>query len=232
VVNAIELSRVVKDYHGLRPLRIAELVVRQGETVALGGFDLPSTEVFTGLVTAAILPDEGTVRVFGEATSAIANADIWLSALDRLGIVSDRVALLDGFTVEQNIAIPLTLDLDPVPENVRATVRGIADEIELPEKLLTLPAAGAPPGAQFRVRLARAVALQPRALLVEHPSASIPADEVADAARTLRRLIRGRALTAVIVTEHDAFTATADRRLVFNPATGILRRRGLAAWFS
>jgi len=65
----LELTDVSKDYHGLRPLRIANLSVHRGEQVALVGFDQPSAEVFVNLVTGATLPDRGTVCLLGRATA-------------------------------------------------------------------------------------------------------------------------------------------------------------------
>ena len=56
---ALELAGVVKDYRGLRPLRIADLVVEEGERVAIAGLDRAAAEVFVDLVNGALLPDAG-----------------------------------------------------------------------------------------------------------------------------------------------------------------------------
>ena len=86
----LELTDVSKDYHGLRPLRLANLSIAAGEQVALVGFDAPGAEVFVNLVTGATLPDRGTIRLFGRPTADISDADDWLSVVDRVGIVSRR----------------------------------------------------------------------------------------------------------------------------------------------
>ena len=67
----ISLRNVHKDYHGLRPLRVQHLELRQGESVALIGFDQVGAEVLVNLITGATLPDSGDVDVFGAATIAI-----------------------------------------------------------------------------------------------------------------------------------------------------------------
>ena len=54
----LRLSGVIKDYRGLRPLRIAALSVAAGEHVALVGVDQVAAEVFINLVTGATLPAE------------------------------------------------------------------------------------------------------------------------------------------------------------------------------
>src|SRR5882672_10819741 len=81
-VLAIAVRDVQKNYHALRPLRIRSLDVREGESVALLGFDRAAAEVFVNLITAATVPDSGEVRIFGQPTTTIADADAWLSSLD------------------------------------------------------------------------------------------------------------------------------------------------------
>lgn len=228
----LELLAVVKNYHALRPLRIRELRVAPGETVAISGLDLPATEVFTGLVTGAMLPDEGNVRVFGEDTAGVSDADEWLQGLDRFGMISDRIALLEGFTVEQNIAVPLTLELDPLPTGIRDSVRMLAHESGVPSELLREPAGAIAPLVRKRVGIARALATNPQLLIVEHPNASLSTEPSVSLAADLYRVVRARRVTAVIVTSAAEFSRQADRHLLLDPATGLLRRPGLLARFT
>jgi ABC-type sugar transport system ATPase subunit len=102
-----------KNYGGLRPLRLSALSVMPGERVALVGLDAPAAEVLVNLLTGTTLPDQGDVHVLGRATSAIADADDWLSTLDRIGMVSARAVLAGELTVAQSIAMAFTLSLDP-----------------------------------------------------------------------------------------------------------------------
>ena len=46
----LELSAVIKDYRGLRPLRIDYLAIEPGEQLAVLGFDRPSAEVLINLI--------------------------------------------------------------------------------------------------------------------------------------------------------------------------------------
>jgi len=227
----LELTRVVKDYHGLRPLRFRELAVSEGEVVSIAGLDASAAEVLTGLITGATLPDEGSVRVFGEDTAAIVDADTWLRGLDRFGIVSDRVALLDSFSVRQNIALPLTLDLDELPAAIAAAVQRLATGVRLDPQELDIAAGDASPVARLRTRLARALAPAPRLLLMEHPTGSIPRPDASRVASDLFELIRDRRCSALVMSADRGFTAAADRELQLDPATGALRRHSHRAWF-
>ena len=74
------------------------------------------------LVTGYSLPDHGEVRVLGRPTSAIVNGDEWLASLDRFGIIRARRVLLEGATLEQNIAMVFTLEIEPVPPDTAVRV--------------------------------------------------------------------------------------------------------------
>ena len=170
---AIEIVGVTKSYAALRPLRIASLVVAARERVALSGIDAGGAELLVNLVTGASLPDDGEVRVFGRLTADIPDGEEWLSSLDRFGIVSERGVLLEGSTVIQNLALPLTLEIDPVPEDALRQVMALGIECDIPYDWLEQPVGGVPPAVRARVHLARAVALAPQLLLLEHPTAAM-----------------------------------------------------------
>ena len=70
-VPVVHCIGVVKDYRGLRPLRLLDLRVMAGDRVVLGGIDVIGAEVVTNLINGATLPDQGEVRVFGQATHEI-----------------------------------------------------------------------------------------------------------------------------------------------------------------
>jgi predicted ABC-type transport system involved in lysophospholipase L1 biosynthesis ATPase subunit len=124
----LEFDRVEKAYGGLRPLRIRELTLSRGQKLALLGFDRAMAEVFVDLATGATLPESGEVRAFGQHTAAIADAEAWLATLDRFGIVSERAVLLDALTALQNVAMPLTLEVEPLAESIRVEVTRVAAE--------------------------------------------------------------------------------------------------------
>ncbi len=223
VEPAIEIANVRKEYGALRPLRMNALRVSAGEIVAVLGVDAPAAEIFVNLATGAALPDEGDVRVFGRSTAAIAEPDAWLQSLDRFGILSDRAVLLDQLTAAQNLAMTLTLDVDPMPGDIGRRVQALALEVGLPADAINRQVRDLDPAARARVRFGRAIALDPSIVLLEHPTASLPAGAVRGYALDLRRVLSGRKIAAVVLTADAAFaSAVADdvRRLV--PATGEL----------
>jgi ABC-type transporter Mla maintaining outer membrane lipid asymmetry ATPase subunit MlaF len=229
----LEARGVVKDYRGLRPLRIRHFELRPRQSVALVGFDRITAEVFVNLVTGATTPDSGEVRVFNQSTAEIRDGDAWLASLDRFGILSERAVLLDQLTVAQNLAVPFSLAIDPIPDTVRRDVVRLAAEVGLDAAELDTPVADVGPARRLRVRLARAVALDPSVLLAEHPNATLAAADVAAFAADLARIIAARGLASVTVTADPAFAAAvAHEVLTLQPVTGELKAAsGWRRWF-
>jgi ABC-type transporter Mla maintaining outer membrane lipid asymmetry ATPase subunit MlaF len=240
VTPVLQLNGIHKRYQGLRPLRLQELTIAAGERVAVSGFDAGAAEVLVNLVTGASLPDQGDVRVLGQLTADIAGGDEWLASLDRFGIVSPRGVLLEAATVEQNLAMPLTLQIDPVPPDVTVRVAALARECgiegeagagnDLPGWLKHVTG-DAPAHIRARMHLARAVALAPALLVLEHPGADLPADARAAFADCIASVTAARAIATLVITTDDEFAKrAAHRALRLEPATGALKpiKRG---WF-
>jgi len=231
----IEITGVTKDYHGLRPLRVEHLQIAAGESVALLGVDAAMAEVLVSLITGAQLPDEGEVRLFGRPTKSITGVDEWVKELDRFGLISARAVLVDQFTTEQNLALPLSLEINPIPPDIRAQIGQLASEVGLTNEELGAITAVLSPGAQLRLRVGRALALRPEVLIAEHPNALLPGNESLRFAADFARIAAGRAIAALVMTADPAFAAViAKRVLEFQPATGRLveKQSGWWRWFS
>jgi ABC-type transporter Mla maintaining outer membrane lipid asymmetry ATPase subunit MlaF len=240
VTPVLQLNGIHKRYQGLRPLRLQELTIAEGERVAVSGFDAGAAEVLVNLVTGASLPDQGEVRVLGQLTADIAGGDEWLASLDRFGIVSPRGVLLEAATVEQNLAMPLTLQIDPVPPDVAVRVAALARECGIEGEVgagndqpgwLKHVTGEAPAHIRARMHLARAVALAPALLVLEHPGADLPADARGAFADRIASVTDARAIATLVITTDDEFAKrAAHRALRLEPATGALKpiKRG---WF-
>jgi nitrate/nitrite transport system ATP-binding protein len=228
VTAILHISGVQKGYHGLRPLRIQELEIAAGERVAVTGFDAGAAEVLVNLVTGASLPDHGEVRVFGRLTADIAGGDEWLASLDRFGIVSPRGVLLEGATVEQNLAMPFSLEIEPVPPDIKAKVEALAREsgIESDGDVSWLPRAtgDVPPEVRARMHLVRAIALDPALLILEHPTAALPESARARFADDVVAVTDTRRLATLVITQDDELARRMGARaLRLEPATGALK---------
>lgn len=229
----LEIGGLIKDYRGLRPLRLDRLILQAGEHVALLGFDAPAAEMLTTLITGALTPDAGHISVLGTSTASLQDSDDWLRLVDRLGIVTERAVLLDSMTVIQNLALPFTLSIEPPPEDARHRAQTLALEAGLPSSTWER-AVGALDGAQrTRVRLGRAVSLDPAVILLEHPTAQVDRSAVPDLGRDIRAVATRRGLATLTLTADEEFArAVAATVLTWSPADGRLRavRRNWLPW--
>ena len=220
---ALEISGVIKDYKGLRPVRIEHLSAAPGEQVAVLGLDAASAEILVNLITGTTLPDLGEIRVSGELTSAIRDSNAWMTFVDRIGIVSERAVLLDALSVVQNLAIPLSLDVEPLPPDLRSRAEALAAEVGLQPSVWEGRAADLDPASRVRVRLGRALALNPALVLIEHPSSNLAREHVTRLGHDIRNIVARRGAAGITLTaDKDVAQAFADRPLKLDPATGRL----------
>ena len=228
----LQIAGVSKNFGGLRPLRLQDLTVAAGDHVAVIGFDQPSAEVFVNLVTGATLPDAGTVRLFGRSTADIADSADWLAVVDRFGIVSTRAVLLDQLTVIQNLAMPFTLEIEPPADDIQQRAVRLAADVGLPEEGWTRPVGSLDLPSRARIRLARALALDPAVLLLEHASAGLEGEAAASFGADVRAIASRRRIASVAVTADETFaSAAASHVLTWEPATGRLIDRRRRGWF-
>ena len=229
----VELRDVAQDYGGLRPLRIKSLDLRARHSIAILGLDASAGAVLVNLITGASTPRAGEVRAFGRLTTEISDSDTWLLALQQFGLLSERTILIEQLTVEQNLAIPLTLDVDPLPPALRDQVRRLAAELGLAPATIDRRPDALSPFDLARVRLGRALALAPRVLLAEHPTATLDPADAEALAGEMSRIVAARGMAALYITADSAFAQQAAKEVVtLKPATGdLVSSAGWRRWF-
>jgi predicted ABC-type transport system involved in lysophospholipase L1 biosynthesis ATPase subunit len=94
--------------------------------------------------------------------------------------------------------------------------------------MFDLPVGKTSPDVQARVHLAKALALGPKMLLAEHPTATMPRETVAAFGADLARVARERGMALLAVTADDALArAIGGQRLELVPASGELKAPGV-----
>jgi ABC-type transporter Mla maintaining outer membrane lipid asymmetry ATPase subunit MlaF len=132
--------------------------------------------------------------------------------------------LLDSASLLQNLAMPLTLQIEPVAPDTAAQVTSLAEEAGIDRTMLDRPLAALDAATRARAHLARAVALGPSLLILEHPTVGFTPGQAKPFGDTVARIASARSLATLIVSEDVEFSsAAADRRLALQGATGELR---------
>ncbi|MFF3419922.1 ATP-binding cassette domain-containing protein [Streptomyces sp. NPDC002698] len=192
-----------------RPLATRRLRVAYGGFTALDGATL---DVPPGRVTAVVGPNgagkstlfhclAGTLRPSGGQV-LLGGRDITrlaAHARTRLGIARtfQQLAVFPSLTVAENVRVGAEQGRTADPGAAERALRLLG----LDGPVRSLPAAGLPTGTLRRVELARALAGNPRVLLLDEPAAGLDTGEVAALARVLRALAADG--MALLVVEHD-----------------------------
>jgi sulfate transport system ATP-binding protein len=205
----IEVQSISKRFGDFRALDDVALEVPEGSLTALLGPSGSGKSTLLRIVAGLEAPDSGVVLIDGsDVTSA--------RPQERgIGFVFQHYAAFTHMTVRENIAFGLRIRKRP-----RAEVRERVDEL-LSLVGLTTWAEQRPAqlsgGQRQRMALARALAVQPRVLLLDEPFGALDANVRAELRRWLRRLHDEQGVTTVLVT-HDQEEAmeVADTIAVMN----------------
>ncbi len=190
-----------------------DLSLADGEVLAVLGPNGAGKSTLLGLVAGLLRPDEGSV-VLGDRTLTDTDSGVLVPPHDRgVALLSQQALLFPHMTAAANVAFP------PRSRGASRTAsREIADrwlrEVDAADLADRRPAQLSGGQAQ-RIAIARALAAEPRLLLLDEPMAALDV-AVAPALRALlRRILREQRRTAVIVT-HDLLDALAlaDRVIV------------------
>ncbi|WP_426167306.1 ATP-binding cassette domain-containing protein [Sandarakinorhabdus sp. DWP1-3-1] len=189
-----------------------DLAIPAGAFVALTGASGAGKTTLLRLANRLLVPDTGAVRIDG---ADIAAADA--PALRRgIGYAIQGVGLFPHWTVAENIAaVPRLLGADAAA--MAARVHALLDLVELPQDFAGRYPRQLSGGQASRVGLARALAAEPRLLLLDEPFGALDPETRASLGDKLGELHRVADLTIVMVTHDlaDALTR-ADRIIVLD----------------
>ena len=185
-------------YAGKTVLAVDEWRAAAGEQWLVHGPSGCGKTTLLHLLAGLLRPTAGEVRVNGQALGALSGG-----ALDRfrgrhIGIVLQRLHLIDALTVRQNLALARAFaGLGAAGAAVDEALRelGIADKADARPHTLSR-------GQAQRAALARALAAGPKALLADEPTSSLDDDNAARALALLRARAEARG-AALVVASHD-----------------------------
>ena len=210
---SIEIRNVSKQFGDFHALRDVSLDIASGELIALLG---PSgcgkttlLRIIAGLETA----DVGTIHFSGEDTT-----DVHVRERN-VGFVFQHYALFRHMTVFENVAFGLRVkprSERPSEAQIRQKVMDLLKLVQL-DWLAERHPSQLSGGQRQRIALARALAVEPKVLLLDEPFGALDAKVRKELRRWLRRLHDELHVTSIFVT-HDQEEAleVADRVVVIN----------------
>lgn len=210
---SIEAKNITKKFGSFTALKDVSLHVDTGELVALLGPSGSGKTTLLRIIAGLEIPDKGSIHFHGEDATFRSTRD------RRVGFVFQHYALFRHMTVFENVAFGLRVR----PRRERPAKKEILERVNELLRLVQLDwLADRYPsqlsgGQRQRIALARALAVQPKVLLLDEPFGALDAKVRKELRRWLRRLHDEMHITSVFVT-HDQEEALelADRVVVMN----------------
>jgi len=201
----IEFRGVHKRIDGRPVLRGVDLVVRDGETLALLGPSGTGKSVLLKHAIGLLRPDAGDVLVDGVSVAEAGEED--LRRIRRLvGYVFQNAALFDSLTVEENLRLARDESVGWSRAAWRAEAESLVRRVNLAPDVLDRRPEELSGGMRKRVGLARAIVSRPRYLLYDEPTAGLDPVNAARIDALMVELGRELGVTSIVVT-HDLDTA-------------------------
>jgi branched-chain amino acid transport system ATP-binding protein len=210
-VNLLEVRGVSKRFGGVQAVQAVSFDVRAGSIKAIIGPNGAGKSTLFDLLSGVTAPDAGQVRLDGVALHGLPSHQVAARGVSR---TFQHLRLFAGMTALENVMVGAhvrsragflagLLDLPSTWGEERAIAGRAREALEIAgaASLAGQDARSLSYGQQRAVELARALAAEPRLLLLDEPAAGLDMRETAELARLLVR-IRERGMT-ILVVEHD-----------------------------
>ena len=216
-MSLLEVSGLKKVYktrfggNAVEALRNVNFSVNEGEYVAIMGESGSGKTTLLNILAALDKPTAGTVLLDGRDFTKIRESEAATFRRDHLGFVFQEFNLLDTFTLEDNIYLPLVLAGKSYDE-MRTRLIDIAETLGIRELLKKYPyeVSG---GQKQRAAVARALITKPRILLADEPTGALDSRST-DELLKLFGEINASGQTIVMVT-HSVRAASCSSRVLF-----------------
>ena len=192
-------------------LRNVNFTVEQGEYVAIMGESGSGKTTLLNILAALDEPTAGTVRLDGHELGKIRERDAAAFRRENLGFVFQEFNLLDTFSLEDNIYLPLVLAGTPY-EEMHARLAPIAKKLGLTELLKKYPyeVSG---GQKQRAAVARAIITEPKLLLADEPTGALDSGSTDELLRLFAEI--NRAGQTILMVTHSVKAASRAGRVLF-----------------
>jgi len=214
LLEAKGIRKIYKTRFGgaaVEALKNVNFSVEKGEYVAIMGESGSGKTTLLNIIAALDKPTEGTVTLDGMKLNSVRDSEIARFRRENLGFVFQDFNLLDTFTLEDNIYLPLVLS-GMKPSEMQRCLDALAAPLGISELLKKYPyeVSG---GQKQRAAVARALITDPRIILADEPTGALDSkssDELLD----LFAKVNHMGHTILMVT-HSAKAASRASRVMF-----------------
>ncbi len=216
-MSLLEVNGLKKVYktrlggNAVEALRNVNFSVEEGEFVAIMGESGSGKTTLLNILAALDRPTAGKVLLDGKDFSSIRESAVASFRRDHLGFVFQDFNLLDTFTLEDNIFLPLVL-ADKKYDEMHRRLLPIAEKLGISGLLKKYPyeVSG---GQKQRAAVARAMITDPRIILADEPTGALDS-KASDELLQLFSEVNQQGQTILMVT-HSVKAASVASRVLF-----------------
>ena len=206
----ISIRHVYQTFGSRQILKDVSLTVKDGETMVILGASGSGKSTLLKLIIGLLTPTSGEVLVDGKDMGRLSEEEL-NKARRNMGFVFQYSALFDSMNVKENVAFGLRMHTKLPEEEIDRIVKEKLHLVGLDgiESLMPSSLSG---GMKKRVSLARAIALEPKIILYDEPTAGLDPIRSTDISLLIKHTQKVLHATSVVVT-HDLKSAEmiADR---------------------
>lgn len=206
----ISIRHVYQTFGSRQILKDVSLTVKDGETMVILGASGSGKSTLLKLIIGLLTPTSGEVLVDGKDMGCLSEEEL-NKARRNMGFVFQYSALFDSMNVKENVAFGLRMHTKLPEEEIDRIVKEKLHLVGLDgiENLMPSSLSG---GMKKRVSLARAIALEPKIILYDEPTAGLDPIRSTDISLLIKHTQKALHATSVVVT-HDLKSAEmiADR---------------------
>ena len=202
VASRLEAEHLRKSYGPRTVVKDVHLAVGAGEVVGLLGPNGAGKTTTFYMVVGLVRPDDGKIRIDGQPVQGL---PIHRRARLGLSYLPQEASIFRKLNVEENIRAVLELQVGADGRPFRpALIEELLEKLLIDlsiDKLRASPAPALSGGERRRVEIARALATQPRFILLDEPFAGVDPIAVIEIQRIIG-FLRGRGI-GVLITDHN-----------------------------
>ena len=207
----IDIKNLHKNFGKLEVLRGVNTTIHEGERVVLIGASGSGKSTLLRCLNLLEEPTSGTVIFEGvDLTAPDTNLD---KTRCRMGMVFQHFNLFPHKTILENITLAPVYHKLQTKEEAKKKAMALLERIGLADKANTYPAMLSG-GQKQRVAIVRALAMEPKVMLVDEPTSALDPGMVGEVLELIRQLA-DTGMTMVIVTHEMGFAREVGTRILF-----------------